>query len=54
MSQQEQANAMAEWEEFAVDLDNRQATFRTLSEKTQCLQRVKERNDRLEVYLNEL
>lgn len=45
--QQEKANAIAEWEEFAVDLSNRQLAFRSLAEKHQCLQKVKARNDRL-------
>lgn len=53
-SQQEQANAMAEWEGLVVDMGNRQAYLRKVAEQEEVLAKARARNSRLEMFLREL
>jgi hypothetical protein len=50
-SQQEQANAMAEWEGVLVDMGNRQIYFKKVAEQQVTLAKARDRNSRLEMLL---
>ena len=53
-SRQDEADAMAEWQGLATDAAHREAFYFRMGERQECLDRVRARNSRLEVYLKEL
>jgi mevalonate kinase len=54
MRQQEKVDEIKEWAEIVIDKNNRKLVYKTMNEKREYLQKIKAKNDLLEMYLNEL